>query len=94
MRQRKEEGRKSRWKGGLFTAVHVWSQTGKMALDFPSPLANQEVVLMCQERRWGLSEVLIERRVFPSLPSHRKGGGDSDFPEMLLSRPAQRSFGS
>ena len=46
------------------------SQTGKMALDFPCPLANQEVVLMCRERRGGLSGVLIERRAFPSLPPH------------------------
>lgn len=86
-----EETTLERW---LVYSSSRWSQTGKMSLDFPHPMAHQEVVLMCWERRWGLSEALIERRAFPSLPSHRTAGSDSDFPEMLLSRPAQRSLGS
>lgn len=68
------------------------SQTGKLSLDFPGPLAKQEVVLMCGEKRWELREALIERHAFPSLPPHRAAVGDSDFLEMLLSCPAQCSL--
>lgn len=48
------------------------SQTGKMALDFPHPLANQEVVLMCWERRWGcLKRSLRDTRFHCSHPTEQ-----------------------